>query len=208
MSFYERVILPPLIACACSSKPIMKERAKVVPDAQGVVLELGCGSGTNFPLYDTTRVERVMALEPSAAMIARARKNRDRKAGNLNVEFIESGGEDMPLPDASVDTVVATFVLCTIPDWRASLEEARRILRPGGKLVFAEHGGAPDESVAKWQRRLEPIQKALAGGCHLTRKPVEMLSDAGFSVDQWDTAYMKNAPRAVGCMYWGKARAV
>lgn len=204
MGFYSRYILPPLIDCACSTKPIMKQREKVVPYAEGRVLEVGCGSGTNFGLYDSSNVSQVFALEPDAQMIKKAQKRADAAEG-LNIEFMEAGGEAVPLDDNSVDTVVFTFTMCTIPPIDAALAEARRVLRPGGKLLYSEHGGAPDEGILKWQRRLEPIQKTLAGGCHLTRVPPRMLEHNGFTVTDGETMYLPSTPKVLGFAYWGQA---
>lgn len=205
MGFYSRYILPPLIQCACSSRPIMKQREKIVPLAEGRVLEVGCGAGANFRLYDTSRVSQVFALEPDGAMLSRARKSSDATDG-LNVEFLEAGGEAVPLEDHSVDTVVFTFTLCTIPPWEAALSEARRVLKPGGRLLYSEHGGSPDLNVAKWQRRLEPVQKTLGGGCHLTRIPTQMLAETGFSVTNGQTMYLPKTPKILGYAYWGQAQ--
>ena len=205
MGFYDRYILPSLIQCACSSKPIMKQREKVIPLAEGRILEVGCGTGTNFGLYDAAKVDHLFALEPAPEMITKAEKVAAGLPG-LDVSFLEAGGEAVPLGDNSVDTVVFTFTLCTIPDWAGSIQEARRVLKPGGRLLFSEHGGSPDEGIAKWQRRLEPIQKALAGGCHLTRVPPDMLKSNGFEVDELHAMYLPGTPKPLGYAYWGHAR--
>lgn len=203
---WERYVVPPLIGCACASKPIMKQREKVVPLAEGVVLELGCGSGTNFGYYDADKVMQLHALEPSEGMIKRAKAAMAGHALEARTVWHQCGAEDAPLEDGSVDTVVITFVLCTIPDWESSLAQVRRVLRPGGKVLFSEHGLAPDERVSKWQRRIEPVWKPLAGGCHLTRDTREMLEAGGFAVEQHETMYLPNTPKIAGFVAWGSAR--
>lgn len=208
MNPWERYVVPNLVACACSTRPIMKQREKVVPQASGVVLELGCGSGTNFEYYDPAKVEHLYALEPSPGMVAKAR----RKAGELgigkSIEFLETGAENIPLPENSVDTVVITFVLCTIPDWKAALVEVKRVLKPAGRVLFSEHGLAPDEGIAKWQRRVEPVWKPLAGGCHLTRDTAAMLREAGFEPHEAEAMYLPKTPKIAGYVSWGAARPV
>ena len=206
MGFWDSYILPPLIGCACSAKPIMKQREKIVPNAEGVVLEVGCGTGTNFDLYDANKVTRLHALEPSSGMLKRARAAMQGHIMGDITEFHEAGAEAVPLDDASVDTAVVTFVLCTIPDWQSSLTELRRVLKPGGRVLFSEHGLAPDAGVAKWQRRIEPIWKKLAGGCHLTRDTVEMLEATGFAIESHETMYLPSTPRIAGFAAWGSAR--
>ena len=135
-----------------------------------------------------------------------------RAAGSLgighHIDFLQTGAESIPLEDNSIDTVVITFVLCTIPDWEAALKEVRRVLKPGGKILFSEHGLAPDEGVAKWQRRIEPIWKPLAGGCHLTRDTEAMLATAGFRLDEAETMYLPSTPKIAGFVSWGSAVAV
>ena len=204
--FWERNIVPSLVSCACSAKPIMKQREKIVPMAEGTVLEVGCGSGTNFDLYDAGKVTALHALEPSGGMIKRARAAMDGHVMGDRTVFHEAGAEAVPLDDGSVDTAVVTFVLCTIPDWEASLTELRRVLKPEGRVLFSEHGRAPDAGVAKWQRRIEPVWKALAGGCHLTRDTMEMLTATGFAVESHETMYLPSTPKIAGFAAWGSAR--
>lgn len=205
MGLWERYVVPPLISAACSSKPIMKQREKVVPEASGAVLELGCGSGTNFGYYDTSKVSRLFALEPSEGMIRRARDAASQTGIGEITEFIEAGAEAVPLKDGSVDTVVITFVLCTIPDWQSALAEVRRVLKPGGQVLFSEHGLAPDEDIARWQRRIEPVWKRLAGGCHLTRDTGAMFTSSGFSLESSQTMYLPSTPKIAGFACWGRA---
>lgn len=206
MGLWERYVVPPLVSCACSTKPIMKQRAKVVPLARGNVLEIGCGSGTNFDYYSHNDIDILYALEPSEGMIKRAQtKAADLGWGN-RIEFMQTGAEAVELPDNSIDTVVVTFVLCTIPDWEAALAEARRVLKPDGQLLFSEHGLAPDEGIAKWQRRIEPVWKPLAGGCHLTRDTGLMLSKTGFALEGMETMYLPSTPKIAGFVSWGTAR--
>lgn len=205
MGLWERYVVPPLVSCACSSKPIMKQREKVVPLAEGRVLEVGCGSGTNFGYYDPSRVSHLHALEPSPGMVRRARAAIVGSPLEGRTEFHECGAEAIPLEDDSVDTAIITFVLCTIPDWQASLAEVRRVLRPGGQVLFSEHGLAPDAGVAKWQRRIEPVWKRLAGGCHLTRDTGAMLSSAGFGLDRIEQMYLPSTPKIAGFSVWGRA---
>ena len=203
---WDRYVVPPLISCACSAKPIMKQRAKIVPEAEGVILEVGCGSGTNFDLYDATKVKHLHAIEPSEGMIQRAKATWDATARETPCDIHLCGAEAVPLEDNSVDTAVVTFVLCTIPDWQSSLQELRRVLKPGGRVLYSEHGLAPDEGVAKWQRRVEPVWKRMAGGCHLTRDTKQMLEAEGFAIEQHDTMYLPNTPKIAGFAAWGSAR--
>jgi ubiquinone/menaquinone biosynthesis C-methylase UbiE len=203
-SFYDRHIMPRLIGCACSTKPIMKQRAKVVPLAAGKVLELGIGGGLNLGFYNPSAVERVFGVDPSPELRRRA-EAAERPAG-LNVEVRNGTAESLPFDDASFDCVVCTYTLCSVQDPVRSLKEARRVLKPGGRLLFCEHGLAPDLSVARWQRRIEPVWKRIAGGCHLTRPVALNLERAGFRLDNFDSMYLPNTPRFAGWNEWGQAR--
>lgn len=203
---WDRYVVPPLISCACASKPMMKQREKIVPEADGEVLEIGCGSGTNFDLYDDTKVKHLHAIEPSEGMVKRARKTLSECNCEISCDIHTCGAEALPLDDNSIDTAVVTFVLCTIPDWRASLDEVRRVLKPSGKILFSEHGLAPDESVSKWQHRVEPIWKRIGGGCHLTRDSKQMLESTGFTIDRYETMYLPSTPKIAGFASWGQAR--
>lgn len=206
MSFYERHVLPLMIGAACGCRPIRRQRAKIVPRAEGVVLELGFGSGLNIPHYDPSKVRKLYALEPSAGMRAAARGKA--ALAPFPIEVLAETAETLSLPAASVDTVLVTYSLCTIPDPGAALEGARRALKPGGQLLFCEHGIAPDESVRRWQRRIEPVWKPIAGGCHLTRDIPAIVRSAGFAIDGLETMYLPRAPRWAGFNYWGAARPV
>ena len=203
MSFYENHILPHLIGFACASPQIMKQRSLVVPAAEGRVLEIGFGSGTNLGFYDPGKVDHLFALEPSEGMRRKAAKAVE--ASPLAIEWLGLPGEEIPLDDHSVDTVVLTYTACTIPDAATALKQMRRVLKPGGKLLFSEHGAAPDEAVAKWQRRIEPIWKPMAGRCHLTRKPDQMIEEAGFRIERLTADYLPKAPRFAAFNYAGSA---
>jgi SAM-dependent methyltransferase len=200
---YDRYVLPKLIGCACGSKPIERQRAKIVPFASGIVVDMGFGSGTNLPHYDARKVTKIVAIEPNAAMLAH---NRDAWRRDIEVEAHVAGAEATGLADTSADTVVFTFALCTIPDAAAALTEARRILKPGGQLLFCEHGLAPDAKVAKSQRFIEPLWKVIAGGCHLTRDTETMLLASGFKCEAVDHMYLPGTPRFAGYNVWGIAR--
>lgn len=203
MGFYDRVVLPRFINCACGAKPIMKQREKVVPLATGTVLEIGIGTGLNLPYYDASRVQRVIGLDPSEE----SWKLAGARAAQLKfeVEFIGLPSEEIPLEDASVDTVLVTFALCTIPDPVTALKGMARVLRPGGNLIFCEHGRAPDAGVCKWQDRINPWWRRLAGGCNLNRDIPQLLGEGGFAVTGLQTAYLPGTPKFAGYNYWGSA---
>jgi ubiquinone/menaquinone biosynthesis C-methylase UbiE len=204
MGLYDRYILPPLINLACSSKPNMKQREKVVPLAEGEVLEIGVGSGLNFPFYDTDKVRKVWGLEPSEGMRLLARK---KLAGSeLNVELIDLPGEEIPLDTNSVDTVVVTYTLCTIPDAQRALRGMGRVLRPGGYLLFCEHGAAPDDGVRRWQERLNPIWRRFSGGCNINKDIPGLLESSGFRVVVDERMYIPGV-KALSYNYWGSAAA-
>ena len=203
MGFYDRRILPALLTCACSSPPMMKQRAKIVPLASGKVLELGIGMGLNLGLYDPTKVESVAGVDPAAELRVRA-ETAPRPPG-LQVTVSDGTAEDLPFPDASFDTVVCTFTLCSVHSPAAALAQARRVLKPGGRFLFCEHGLSPDPGIAKWQARVEPLWKRIAGGCHLTRPVASAIAAAGFSLDKVETMYVPGTPRIAGWNEWGAA---
>ncbi|TFG86560.1 MAG: class I SAM-dependent methyltransferase [Chromatiales bacterium] len=202
MSFYEERILPHVIAMACSAKPIQKQRQKIVPLAEGRVLEIGFGSGLNVPFYDPGKVAKIWALEPSEGMRAKAKPQVD--ASSLDIEFIDLPGEQIPLEADSADTVLVTYSLCTIPDALLALEGIRRVLKPGGRLLFCEHGKAPDEKVLRWQNRLNPAWQKIAGGCHLNRDIPALLAAAGFRIVSDERMYIPGL-KILCYNYWGVA---
>ena len=205
MGFYDRFILPPLLEAAMSAKPIRYQRRKVVPLAEGRVLEIGIGAGHNLPFYDPAKVTHLWGLEPAPAMRTRALK----RAGDLKfpLEFLDLKAEDIPLDDKSVDTVLVTYTLCTIPEVGRALKGMRRVLKPGGRLIFCEHGEAPDASVVKWQKRITPVWKAIGGGCHVGRPIPQLIREGGFTIDKMETMYLPSTPRPLGFNYWGTAKA-
>ncbi|NJO32304.1 MAG: class I SAM-dependent methyltransferase [Rhodospirillales bacterium] len=204
MNLYERFLLPSLVTSACSCSPIDKQRQKIVPAAEGVVLELGFGAGLNLPHYDPSRVRKLYALEPSPGMVKRAR--RTIRNAPFEVEILSETAETLSLPASSVDTVLVTYSLCTIPGAAAALEAARRTLKPNGKLLFCEHGLSPDQGVQRWQRRIEPVWKVIGGGCHLARDIPALIKSAGFAIDKLETMYLPKSPKWAGYNYWGSAR--
>ncbi|MEH6588264.1 MAG: class I SAM-dependent methyltransferase [Halioglobus sp.] len=206
MGLYEKHILPRFINCACSTKPMMKQREKVVPRATGTVLEIGIGTGLNLPYYDPAKVDKVIGLDPSEKSWELAAQRASQL--DFEVEFIGLPGEQIPLDDDTVDTVLVTYSLCTIPDPVAALQGMARVLRPGGELIFCEHGVAPDPSVVKWQSRVNWVWSKVAGGCNLNRDIPALLQQGGFAIDTMETQYLPGTPRIAGFNYWGGARAV
>jgi ubiquinone/menaquinone biosynthesis C-methylase UbiE len=202
MGIYSKYILPRAVHYTCSSKPNMRQREKVVPLASGEVLEIGVGSGLNFSFYDPSRVTKLWGLEPSAEM---RRMAADMvRSLPFKFEFVDLPGEEIPLDANSVDTVLVTYTLCTIPETQPALRGMARVLRPGGKLIFCEHGAAPGAEVRRWQDRLNPIWKRMAGGCHLNRAIPELIRSGGFEVDALDTMYLPGW-RPATYNYWGTA---
>jgi ubiquinone/menaquinone biosynthesis C-methylase UbiE len=200
-SFYEAHVLPYLLDFACGLEPITKRRRAVVPRAAGRVLEIGIGTGLNLRHYDGSKVSELIGIDPAEQMHRLAAK-RSRKAG-LAVDVRALAAERLPFEASSFDCVVCTYTLCSVSDPQAALAEVHRVLRPAGKLLFAEHGLAPDEAVRTWQRRLEPTWGKLAGGCHLTRDVPKLLSSAGFEV-AFESAYVAR-PKALAYNFWGEA---
>lgn len=202
-NWYEEHIVPRFIQCACSAPGIMKLREQVVPLASGAVFEIGCGGGINQQFYDRGRVTSFAGMDPSAKGLDYARAAAAEKgwAADIRPGF----GEAIPFDDASFDSVVCTFTLCSVGDQAQTLKELRRILKPGGRLLYAEHGRAPDAGVQKWQDRIEPLWKRLAGGCHLTRPVNRAVDSAGFAVHAMGERYTPKVPRWAGWMEWGEA---
>lgn len=203
-SLYDRHVMPRMITLACGQKGIEDRRRQVVPLAEGHVFELGCGGGLNQPLYDAGRVTSFAGIDPNEKLLDNARHRAHERGWSADIR--EGVGEDIPFADSTFDTAVCTYTLCSVDDPAKVLGELRRILKPGGRLLFLEHGRAPDASVAKWQERIEPVWKPLAGGCHLTRPIGSALRGAGFEVEPLGQAYLDRAPKVMGWMEWGVAR--
>ena len=181
----------------------MDMRKKVVPFAYGEVLEVGIGPGLNLSLYNNAHVTKVWGLEPSIGMRARAKKNLE--ISPVPVEWLDLPGEQIPLSDNSVDSIVLTYTLCTIPDWQTAMQQMHRVLKPEGHLLFCEHGKAPEADVQKWQDRLNPLWKKIAGGCNLNRPVKQMIENSGFAIQQHNSEYLKKSPRFASYMTYGQA---
>lgn len=203
MSFYARRVLPHIINLAMKNRDLMRLRGVWVPQARGEVLEVGIGSGLNLPFY-SSEVGRVYGVEPSVALQEMAR--RRAAAGRTKVEFLSQSAEEvLPLADESVDTIVMTWTLCSIPDAPRALAQMKRVLKADGRLLFIEHGRSPDAGVVAWQDRLTPVWKKIGGGCHLNRKIDELLAKAGFVIADLKTSYLPG-PRPMTYTYQGFAR--
>jgi ubiquinone/menaquinone biosynthesis C-methylase UbiE len=203
MSFYRERIYPHLVSALGNPKPIAEIRKRIVALAQGDVLEIGVGPGVNFPHYDSARVSKVYALEPNPGMLRRA--NEERRKTSLEVKFLDLPGERIPLEDRSIDTVISTFTLCTIPGVVEAIQGLRRVLKQGGKFIFFEHGLSPDAHVQRWQERTEPLFHWAFEGCHVTRNIPSLITQAGFKIEQMDTGYLAPFPKCGSYCFWGVA---
>ena len=203
MSLYEKYVLPKFLNCACGSKPVSYQRKKVVPLAEGKVLEIGIGSGLNLPFYDKAKIDEIWGLDPSEELSEMAKQVADEES--MEVKFISSGAEDIPLPDNYFDTVLVTYTMCTIPEVQRANQEIRRVLKEDGKMIFCEHGEAPDQNIRKWQNRINPFWGKLAGGCNINRKIPSLIQDSGFDIIEMEEMYLPNTPKIAGYNYWGYA---
>ncbi len=203
MRLYDKYILPKMADYQCSGKHVMHQRQKVVPLAKGRVLEIGVGSGLNFQFYDPLNVEYVWGLDPSAEML----KLAEKRAVDLQfeVEFISQSGEEIPLESNGVNTVLVTYTLCTISDVAQALSEISRVLKPGGELIFCEHGLAPDEDVRRWQNRINPTWKRMGGGCNINRHIPNLIKQGGFKIKNLETMYINDRFKLASFNYWGSA---
>ena len=204
MSFYDKYILPKVLNCTCASKPIRYQRDKIVPLAEGVVLDVGIGSGLNIPFYNKSKINYLYGLDPSKELLDIAKSVANKE--NLEIEFLECGAESMPLPDKSIDTVLITYTMCSIPDVALSNSEIMRVLKDDGKLLFCEHGLAPDKNIAKWQKRINPLWGKIAGGCNLNRDIPKLISSSGFKISNMEEMYLPSTPKFAGYNYWGVAK--
>lgn len=204
--WYEETVLPKMIGCACADPKIAALRQQVVPLAEGRVFEIGCGGGLNQPFYDAGKVTAYAGIDPNGALLGKARAAA--RARGWQADIREGKGEAIPFADESFDTVVCTYTLCSVDDQARVLSELQRILAPGGRLLFLEHGRSPDPGPAKWQRRIEPLWKNLMGNCHLTRRVSEAVGESGFALQRTEHKYMEKMPKWAGFMEWGMARKV
>ncbi|MEP0190893.1 MAG: class I SAM-dependent methyltransferase [Erythrobacter sp.] len=202
--WYDAHVMPRMITCACGQGQVMKRRSAVVPLARGDVFELGCGGGLNQQFYDPDTVTSYAGIDPHARLLDGAAEAA--KAKGWSADLRQGVGEAIPFPDRCFDTVVCTFTLCSVDDPVKVLCEMRRILRPGGQALFLEHGRSPEANVAKWQDRIEPIWKRLAGGCHLTRPIGSAFRGGGFEVEPIGQGYLPKAPKFAMWNEWGIAR--
>jgi SAM-dependent methyltransferase len=203
MGIWSRHVLPRVVDRLCGAEELAPLRAEVVREARGEVLEVGLGTGLNLPWYDPARVERVIGLDPSPEMLARA---RERHPTAFPVEHLALEGERIPLAPASVDTVVVTFTLCSIADVAPALAGMRRVLRPEGRLLFLEHGASPEPGVRRWQGRVNPLWRRVFGGCQLTREAPALLRGAGFAIERLREEALPGAPAIAAWTYRGVAR--
>jgi len=202
VGLFARYIWAPLLDFVMRQEPIMRQREKVVPLAGGRVLEIGVGSGLNLAFYDPARVEEICALDPAVELQARSRLRA--AAGSVPVRHFTGSAEEIPFASATFDTVVTTFTLCSIPDVTQALREMRRVVKPSGRLLFAEHGLSPDPDVAGWQNRLNPAWRIFSRGCNMNRPIASLLRDGGFAPTSFETLYLPG-PRVLNYHCWGAA---
>ena len=202
-SIYNKYVVPKLLDVCCSTKPIKYQRNKIVPHAKGEVLEIGIGSGLNLPYYNKSLVKKVYGLDPSEELNEIALKNASDI--NLDIDFIISGAEEIKLPAKSIDTVLITYTLCTIPEFKVALKEIKRVLKDDGIMLFCEHGLAPDKNISKWQNRINPLWGKLFGGCNINRNIPYIIQESGLNIKKLEQMYLPSTPKIVAYNYWGVA---
>ena len=204
MGFYDKYILPKVLNCTCASKPIRYQRDKIVPLAEGVVLDVGIGSGLNIPFYNKSKIKHLYGLDPSKELLEIAKPVAEKN--QLAIEFLQCEAENIPLPDNSIDTVLITYTMCTISNVSLANSEIIRVLKNDGKLLFCEHGLAPDKKVANWQKRINPIWTKIAGGCNLDRDIPNLITSSGLKIDNMEEMYLPSTTKFAGYNYWGVAK--
>jgi ubiquinone/menaquinone biosynthesis C-methylase UbiE len=202
LKLYQKYLLPKIVHVACNTRAITRQREKIVPHAHGRVLEVGVGSGLNLCHYDPGKVSKLWGLDPSPAMIRMAEKRVNEV--EFDVEFLAEPAEDIPLPDNFFDSIVLTYTLCTIPDADKAIMEMARVIKPGGELVFCEHGTAPDPSVLRWQKACNPLWRRIGGGCQLNRDIPDLIARGGFRITGLQANYIPGW-RPASYNYWGTA---
>tara|TARA_B100000886_G_scaffold61417_1_gene38034 strand:+ start:89 stop:712 length:624 start_codon:yes stop_codon:yes gene_type:complete len=202
-SAYEKYLLPKLLDTCCSTKPVNYQRKKIVPYAAGTILEIGIGSGLNIPFYDKSKVEKIYGLDPSPELCEMAKQAADKN--EINIDFLLNVAEEIKLKSNSIDTVLLTYTLCTIPNPLEALKEIKRVMKSDARILFCEHGIAPDKKVIKWQNRINPIWGKLFGGCNINRDIPNIFLESGFKVSNLEQMYLPSTPKIVGYNYWGNA---
>ena len=200
---YEKFLLPKLLDTCCSTKPIQYQRKKIVPQAKGAVLEIGVGSGLNIPFYEKKDIHKVYGLDPSEELCEIARKTAENN--QLKIDFLINSAEEVELPSNSIDTVLITYTLCTIPNPFDALKEIKRVMKSDARILFCEHGIAPDKNIVKWQNRINPLWGKLFGGCNINRDIPDILLRSGFKIKNLNQMYLPSTPKIVGYNYWGNA---
>ena len=200
---YEKYLLPKLLDTCCSTKPVNYQRKKIVPDARGTILEIGIGSGLNIPFYQRSNIQKIIGLDPSEELCEMAKKCS--KKNKIDVNFLINSAEEINLPSNSIDTVLLTYTLCTIPEPLDALDEIKRVLKSDGNILFCEHGTAPDLNVQKWQNRINPLWGKVFGGCNINRDIPNLILESGLKINKLDQMYLPSTPKIVGYNYWGNA---
>ena len=205
-TFYEKNILPYVLNLSCNSKPIDYQRKKVIPDATGKVLEIGIGPGSNLKHYDNTKVTSILGIDPSKELNQIAKKRAEKN--NLNIKFLIESASNLSVESKSIDTVVSTYALCSIPEPEKTLQEIVRVLKDDGIFIFSEHGLSPDKSVSFIQNITDSFYPKIAGGCHTNRNIENLISDNGFEFIELNNLYLPGTQKFLGYNYWGKAKVV
>ena len=203
MSLYDKYILPHLLNCTCNQNPFIHQRRKVVPLAKGNILEIGIGSGLNIPFYEEEGIDKIWGIDPSEELIAMA-KNQV-KDDTPEIELIISKAEDIDFDDAFFDTILMTYTMCTISNLSGAFTQLKRVIKPTGKLIFCEHGMAPDKSVVKWQNRINTFWPKISGGCNINKEIPSIIESSGFSILDLENMYLPKTPKVLGYNYWGTA---